>query len=138
MKRGGTIVAFDSDKLRVAVKEAGFRSLRSFALDIQVDPTQLAHAIKRGRCYADLLFAMERGLGIDEDALLTDATQKSRPRYWRQRKGMSVNQLSKKSGVSTSIIHRLERGDGDCYCFSAACLAKALEVPMGVYLGYEN
>lgn len=135
---GGTIVTIDVPRLQTALVDRGYCSMRSFSLSIGMLPSQLAHTVKRGRCRSDMLARIERGLALAPGALSTDGAGKSRPRSYRQLKGWSVKQLSEKSGVSTGVITRLERGEGDCYAFTAACLSKALGIPMGVYLGYEE
>lgn len=135
---GGMSVTIDIPRLRTALVDRGYRSMRSFSLSVGMSPSQLAHAMKRGRCRSDMLARIEKGLALAPGALNADGASQSKPRFYRQLKGWSVNQLSEKAGVSTSIITRLERGEGDCYAFTAACLSKALGIPMGVYLGYED
>lgn len=59
----------------------------------------------------------------------------------RRKKGWSVGQLSKRSGVPRSVIHRIEEGESPSYVPSegnTALLAEALRVPVGYLLAERD
>lgn len=138
MRRGGPSVEIDVGKFRSAVENSEYRSTRALALDLKIDPAQLYRVVERGRCRADVLFVIEQALGLGQGELSVIGEEKNKPRYWRLRRGLSVQELSERSGVPHQTINRLERGGSDCRVFQAACLSRVLNVPMGVYLGYEG
>jgi DNA-binding XRE family transcriptional regulator len=51
-------------------------------------------------------------------------------RAWRERRGLTLKQLGRRSGVSPNTIDRLERGSSDQSFIIRASIACALGVPM--------
>jgi DNA-binding XRE family transcriptional regulator len=51
-------------------------------------------------------------------------------RAWRERRGLTLHQLGRRSGVSPNTIDRLERGSSDQSLFIRASIAAGLSVPM--------
>ena len=56
----------------------------------------------------------------------------------RSQHGMSVRDLAKKSGLSVSFIHAVERGDSDISLGRLARLAEVFEYDLGSLLGYTS
>ena len=139
--RRGPIVKINSARLR---EELGWRGISQIGLALEIGTQEecVSRLISRGRCRSETLESIEEALHLPKNTLLVldpgdQLPTDNKPRYYRLKAQMTVQELAEKSGVSTNTISRLENGT-DCYSFNAACLAKALGVPMGVYLGYED
>lgn len=140
MRRGSTL-KIDVDKLK---KEMAKRELTQVGLAdlIVMDQVGVSRLISRGNCRSETLQDIEEALGLPLFSLLAPGEEaniptNNKPRYYRMKAKLSTRDLAEKSGVSIKTINRLENGY-DCYSFNAACLAQALGLPMGVYLGYED
>lgn len=139
--RRGSILKINSALLKEELEK---RELTQVGLADLIDMHEegISRLIARGNCRSETLQDIEEALGLPRFTLLMPGEEaplptSSKPRYYRLLAKMSTRDLSAKSGVSIKTINRLERGY-DCYSFNAACLAKALGLRMGVYLGYED
>jgi transcriptional regulator with XRE-family HTH domain len=56
-------------------------------------------------------------------------------RYWREKRGYSLQQLYEKTGVSTGYLHRLEKGERKAPSIPVVSkIADALEIPLSLLL----
>ena len=55
----------------------------------------------------------------------------------RIKRGLSMQKLAGKSGVSLWSIHDYEHGKHEPQLFNLVCLADALEIPLDEYIGRE-
>jgi putative transcriptional regulator len=56
---------------------------------------------------------------------------KNKVEYWRTRRGMSVSELARRSGISRQTVIRLERDRGaNTNMNTIVSMARALEVPV--------
>ena len=136
--RRGPIAKIDSVRVREELGRRGL-SQRALAEMLGTYEKTVSKILSRGTCYSETLYNIEDTLQLPRNTLLRrdKEDRNNKPRYYRLKAQMTVYELAEKAEVSTETISRLENG-GDCYCFNAACLATALGVPMGVYLGYEE
>ncbi len=139
--RRGSILKIDVGRLKEELEK---RELTQVALADLIDMHEegVSRLIARGNCRSETLRDIEEALELPRFTLLGPGEEASlptasKPRYYRLMAKLSTRDLAEKSGVSIKTINRLENGY-DCYSFNAACLAKALGLPMGVYLGYED
>lgn len=134
----GPTIEIDSGKLGALIVERGLNMTKLAAL-IGSNGRTISVILSRGTCRQEMLTDIAKALSIEEKELLRirDRSDCSAPEYYRLRAGLTRDRLSEKSGVCVHSITNLERGNCDVLGFTAACLAKACGVPIGVYLGYE-
>ena len=137
----GAITQFDSAKLRGAidehVKEAGW-SRAAFAKSCGIDPSSISKMLKRGSCNVEMLYRIADTLCVNRCEFVDKVGLfPNKPFRYRALKNLSRRELAEKAGVSETTIESLETGR-DCMTIPAACIARTLGVPLGVYLGYEG
>lgn len=130
-------VCFDTKVLRAEAKKK-FKTLQSFADALGVDRSQISHILRKGYCQADTMKKLADTLGIPCKDLAPESVSHNKPLMCRIERGISVEELVAKSGVSRTTIGTLESGTGNITAFNAFCLAKALGLTMDEYLGYED
>jgi DNA-binding XRE family transcriptional regulator len=139
---GGAYVKIDVAKMKelIYLRTGGGRGSQGrFARMCGIDPSIFCRILKRGNCAVFMLGRIATAMGVEPDEFVADIGMfKSKPQAYRLRAGLSRQQLAEKAGVTESCVSRVEMGDRDCLAFTAACLSKALGVPMGKYLGYED
>jgi DNA-binding XRE family transcriptional regulator len=137
----GSAVDFDGKKVKGYIL-AQSKSISQFARTHELKRDVLAHVLAVGRCSEYTLTRIADGLGRQpkeffKDVVITDK-EMTIPLAYRLAAKMTRRELAAKAGLSTGAIERLERGDGECSVFTAACASRALGLPMGRYLGYED
>lgn len=137
-KTPGASVKFDSDKLRSMIEDRWPDSRASFARSCGIHPATFSKMLIRGTCNVDMLYRLAHGLKMPESMLMDKVVcYKNKPHAYRVRANMSIDQLSKKSGISAESISHVENGR-DCFVFNAYCLAQVFGVSIGQYMGYEE
>ena len=130
-------VCFKTDVLRAEIKKQ-FKTIQNFADAIGMNRSQVSHVLADGYCQADTMKKLADALGVSCKDLAPESVSRNKPLMCRIERGISVEELVAKSGVSRTTIGTLESGTGNITAFNAFCLAKALGFTMDEYLGYDE
>lgn len=137
----GSAVDFDGKKVKGYIL-AQSKSISQFSREKGFTRDVLAHILAKGRCSEYTLSRIADALGREPQEFFKDVAPVKKemtiPLAYRLQAKMTRRELALKAGISARSIERLERGDGECSVFTAACAARALGLPMGRYLGYED
>jgi len=134
----GAVVNFDGEKLRRMIRQRWDGSRASLARACHTDPQTISKLLARTSCNAEMIKRIAPYIGMSYVELLDEIADYAGPQAkYRLHAGYTMEQLSKRSGIAVETIKNIEHGR-DCYTFTAFCLAKALNVSLCEYMGYEE
>lgn len=134
----GAVVNINGEKLRRLIRQRWDGSRASLARACHTDPQTLSKLLSRTSCNAEMIRRIAPHLGMGYAELLDEvAAYNSVPHMHRLHSGFTLEQMSKKSGVSIETITNIEHGK-DCFTFTAFVLAKTCNVTLSEYMGYEE